>query len=238
MASVIEVYKAVQFQIHQTQNGELTYTDFNDQSKLAEIRMLGWLTGKVEEGSQQPAVTPYDNQKNRDWLTPLIVRLPANVEDGKMTRPADYYTFENMYLLTLELQSCEDENEREKIKKKVIELLQGQQFTVRADTDIKLLKPSVKKPIAKQVGNTFEFLPEDLGAVMLEYISYPSKYGKIVTKIDTEFNEEVPDESKCIDYVWGDWAIEILTYFIVQNFSLRVRESALFQMNQATGKQP
>lgn len=238
MASVIEVYKAVSFQIHQTQNGELNYTDFNDQSKLAEIRMLGWLTGKVEEGQQQVAVTPYDNQKNRDWLTPLIVKFPVNVEDGKFTRPADYYGFENMYLLTLELQNCDDENEREKIKKKVIELLQGQQFTVRADTDIKLLKPSIKKPIAKQVGNQFEFLPEDLGAVMLEYISYPSQYGKIVTKIDTTYNEEVPDETKCIDYVWGDWAIEILAYFIVDAFANRTREVALKSMNAATGKQP
>lgn len=240
MASIAEVYGSVQFEIHTLQNGELNFDDFNKRSKIAEVKMLGWLTGSPETGKEQNFVTPYDNQKSRDWLTPLIKPDVQNVVDGKLPKPADYYQYENMYALALDGEVCsDDEDEKDpEVNGYPIELLTGQQFQIRATTNIKLLKPRPKKAIAKLVGKNFEFLPKDLGSVKLEYVSYPEKYGKIVSKIDPVYNEEVIDTAATQDYVWGDWAVEVLSWFIIQGFSVRVREGALFQMNEAKGKQP
>lgn len=241
MASIKEVYDSVVFQIHTLQNGELTFADFNKRSKIAEIKMLGWLTGSPEAGKEQLFVTPYDNQKSRDWITPLIKKHPQNIVNGEMPKPSDYYQYENMYALALDGEVCAEDDEEAvepTVKKYPIQLLQGQQFYIRANTFIKLLKPTLKKAISKEVGSNFVFLPEDLGSVELEYISYPEKYGNIVTKVDDTFNEEVIDEALTQNYIWGEWAVEVLSFFIVQGFSIRVRETALFQMNESKGKQP
>lgn len=241
MVSVIEVFNAVKDQIHAPQNGELTYDDFNLRSKIAELKMLGWLTGNPDAKAQGP--TPYDNQKSRDWLTPLIKKAPLNVSDGNIIRPDDYYQYENMYVMVSECgcikkDSCDCGEEDQVINKYPVDMLEGQQFYKRANTNIKLEKPSLKKAISKQVGKKFEFSPKDAGSVELEYISYPSQYGMIVGTVDQKFNEEIPDLSLSKDYIWDDWALDVLAWFIVDGFANRTRDTALKNMNAQTGKLP
>lgn len=241
MVSVIEVFNAVQDQIHAPQNGELTYDDFNLRSKIAELKMLGWLTGNPDAGVQGP--TPYDNQKSRDWLTPLIKTIPLDASEGKIIRPDDYYQYENSYVVIMEC-GCTDKDickcdiEDTKKKRFPVDMLEGQQFYNRVNTNIKLEQPSLKKPIAKQKGKKFEFYPEDIGTVELEYISYPSQYGKIVGMIDKKYNQEVPDLSLSKNYVWDDWALDVLAWFIVDGFANRTRDTTLKNMNSQTGKLP
>ena len=234
MASVIKVYKAASYKIHQAQNGELTYEDFNLQSELAELAVMAWLTGSPN-ANQQP--TPFDNQKSYDWLSPAIKDNSDNVVGGKITKPLDYYKWDNMSVIDVTTSECEDDDEgTEELTRVPVEILTGDSFNVRKRTYIKALKPSVKKPIAKEVGKSFEFAPEDLGTIKLEYVAYPEKYGKIVTKVDPVYNEEVPDESVSDDYIWGDWCIEILAWFISDAFANRTRDASLKNMNAATGK--
>ena len=237
-ALIADVFESVKFQVHTPQNGELTFADFNRRSKIMEVKMLGWLTGAVTEDKKPEFVTPYDSQKSKDWLSPAIKKYRQNLEDGVLVKPEDYYSFENLHFLLLQDANCENEEDDQKIKRVPIRLLDGDKFNERANTYIKSLQPSLKVPIAKEVGDSFEFLPLELGSVELEYVAYPEKYGNIVTKIDSVFKEEVIDEAATQNYIWGEWAVEVLSWFIVQDFGIRVRDNALFQMNQVKGKQP
>ena len=119
------------------------------------------------------------------------------------------------------------------IRKVPIKVLSNSKFYQRARTFIKSLQPSVDKPIAKQGGKSFEFLPDDIGSVVLEYVRYP-KFASIATKFDSVYNQLVPDT--VINYEWDEWANEILVYFICDAFANRTREQALKTTNIMTGK--
>ena len=231
MASVIEVFNATKLLIHTEQNGELTVSDFNTFSKLAELRMIDWLTGKPGADGK-PIITPYDNQKNRDWLSPFILKHAANVSNGIFIKPAGYYQLDSFAKLIVK-RECEDESDGEVIEK-TIDVLAGPQFRSRLETSIELLKPK-NKPCATGDTSGFRVAPADMGGAVLYYIAYPV-YGKIVSKVDEEFNEEVPDENASINYQWGDWCIPVLSWMIENLFSDRVRDASLKNMNNATGK--
>lgn len=235
--SVIKVFKAAKYQIHETQNGEFSGDDFNLQSELGELKLLGWVTGKPDHS---PGPTPFDSQKLSDWISPLVKTDKQNVVKGRISKPVDYYTYDNMFSLFLPNISCEKDdengNDEEDVQRIPVELMQRQKFLRRANTSIKSLRPSLLKPIAKEIGKEFEFLPRDLGSIELEYIAYPEKYGRIEFTIDQQFMEEVPDPVLSQDYVWGEWAMEILVWFIVDGFANRTRDAALKNSNAATGK--
>jgi len=243
--SILSVYNDVAQQIGKA-NGDLSITDFNRLSKRAENRFLDWVTGKIE-GNILPQM--YTTQKDKDFVSPFIVAFKSALTDSKITKPTDYYLFENMYALSLKEVLCDDEDgdsscdDEEKevsadssnIKKDVIELLDGQRFYVRAKSKIKGLSPSLKKPIAKEIGNSFEFLPNELGGVVLEYVRYPI-YAVAVITDDPIYNIEVIDETASTDYEWKESAREMLVWIIVDLFSNSVRENALKTFNQATAK--
>lgn len=196
--------------------------------------MLDFLSGDIEN---QKAPLPYISQKDKDWLSEYIKTLPKQVVDGKISKPSDYYGFENMVVLGNYNSNVDCENEEEKKEECniPIELLDGDKYTERCRTYIEGLQPSFTKPIAKEVGNTFAFNPSDLGSVALEYIAYPV-YGKIVSKLDVEYNVQVIDEDKSINYQYSEWARELLIYFITQSFGIGTRENAIQQQLQSTGK--
>jgi len=226
-------------------NGSLTITDFNRLSRRAENRFLDWITGKVE-GNILPQM--YTTQKDKDFVSPFIVAFKSALTDSKITKPTDYYLYENMYALSLKEVLCDedgsdsscDDEEKEvsadssNIEKDVIELLDGQRFYIRAKSKIKGLSPSLKKPIAKEIGNSFEFLPNELGGVVLEYVRYPI-YAVAVSEIDPIFNTEIVGSSST-DYEWKESAREMLVWIIVDLYSNSVRENALKTFNQATAK--
>lgn len=231
----ISIYQDVSFRINKSQNGDLTYSQFNTISWLAQLSLIDWLTGSFT-GNQPPEL--YLTQKTRDWVSFLITPYSAQVVGGKIMRPDDYYQFENLSRISGEVaEDCDDETEDKpkEVSNPVITLLSNDKFNKRCETYIKSLKPSFKKAIAKQVGLEFEFAPKDLGSVKLEYIRYPKK-AEIKIKMDPVYNEEVPDPATTINFEWGEYARNLLIWFMCDEFSNHNREQALKTFNTATGK--
>lgn len=231
---VISILEDVNDALSPQSNGEISIPLFNRYSKRAELILMDIATGDWK-GQQLPE--PYTTQKVKDFCAPFIFPFPTNVQDGKIPFPKDYYGFENMVLLGVygRKKSCTDEEENSEYdvlddSNTPIELLDGSQFTARCNTYIKLLKPSFKKPIAKIVNNTFEFMPKDLGSIKLEYYRYP-KFAEITPTIDTTYNQEIPDPNNSQDYEWDEKARGLLIYFIVDLFANRTSNKAMKEFN-------
>lgn len=229
-----EVYDDVSDTISQAENGYLSYSRFNRFALRGQLRWMDWVTGDI---SAIIPPHPYLSQKNKDWLSHLIVRVTGNVANGIFPKPNDYYQLDNWYVIGSETSAdCDDED--------VVvpntcntpgEILDGQQFYQRCNTFIEELKPDNNKPICKMVGDNFEFLPINLGGIAIEYIKYPKK-PFIGTKFDPIYNEEVYDPATSIDFELPEAARESLTWFIVNSFADSVRERALKETNLLTGK--
>lgn len=221
--------------VNASENGNLSYQMFNRLSRRAELRMLNFLSGGVDDFKLP---IPYTTQLLKDILAPMIEKFSVNVEGGIITRPTNYYAFDSMVLLgnyKVE-QECEDEDTNVVVGcNTVIELLDSSQFDLRCRTDIEDLKPSLNKPIAKMVGRTFEFAPYDMGSIKLQYLRYPV-FGRIVSTMDTVYNQEVVDETLSTNYEYDEFAREMLVFWITQEFSVHTREQALMQANMVEGK--
>lgn len=225
--NVVSVYNDTSDTIATDQNGDLSFAKFNRFSKRAELRILDWLTGNRDVIPEPPF------QKNKDWLSTFIKKFPAQVTDGVISKPDDYYTYDNFFRIGNKVEADCDEDEVPQTCNTPIEILDGQQYYVRCNTYIQEKKPSFKKPIAKIVGATFEVTPNDLGSVTLEYVRNPV-FGVVKTKQDTVYNEEVADEATSIDYEWSEGVREVLIWFIVDEFTNSTREQALKQFNTAS----
>jgi hypothetical protein len=235
MILISSVYQDVQDALLKEANGDIPISIYNRLSKLAELKLLDWITGDIA-GRKPPE--PYLTQKDKDWASPFITKFPTHIEGGEITRPVNYYGFENLYVLGAALQTVDCEDEEPVVidnGNTPIELLDGGQFTERQRTYIDELKPNYKNPIAKMVGTKIEFFPKDLGSITLEYYRYP-KFGEVKSILDTQYNEEVPDEATSINYEWDEKARPALIWFIVDMFSNRISNQAVKQFNAATGK--
>jgi hypothetical protein len=227
--SVVEIYEdVVKDTANAQENGLLSYAMFNRLSRRAELRLIDWLTGSV--GNERIPI-PYLSQKNKDWLAPFIARYSTQVKGGRITRPSDYYQYENFYRLGIAAEVACDEEPKKSECNTPIEILDGQEYYERCRTYISGLKPSLNKPIAKAIGKEFEVMPADMGSVALEYIRYP-KFGTITSKIDPDYNVEVPDTVQ--DYEWEENSRELLIWFICDAYSNHTREQSLKQFNQAS----
>lgn len=234
MIPVDDIHQDVLDRINLEENGYMSNDQFNRFSWIGQLSCIDWISGDV---SNITPPIPYAAQKNRDYLSPFIVPYPVQVINGKITKPDNYYTWENAYLLgnyNSEIECDEDEAANENCNIP-IELLSGDQFFYRCNTFIEGLEPSFMKPVCKEVGNEFQFLPKDLGSITLEYIKYPAR-SKRAVKLDTQYNEEVYDEANSINFEWPEFARPILVWFIADQFSNYTREQALKQFNAATGK--
>lgn len=238
---IISLYEdAARSRANKQENGYWDYTMFNRDIQLASNRTLDYITG--DQANEKIPVS-YSTQKAKDFIAFLITKFPTPITNGVIERPADYYNYENLYILSLKIQQgcstdntpCDEDSPVEEIIKTPVEMLDGQQFYVRAQTYISGLKPSPKKPICKMVGNTIEFLPEELGSCVLEYIRYPIA-GYIRTTIDPIFYDIVADPLTSTDCEWPEFARELLLYFLVQGFATHISENNLFQMNETSGK--
>lgn len=232
MLSVKSIYEDVALDNANTaENGQLSFSMFNRISKRAELKMLDYLTSDIN--NQAPPMLG-SSQKNTDWVSFLITEYAAQVQNGKITRPANYYGYESMELLgnyTLPV-DCEDEETTDSNGCNItIELLGSSQFTMRCTSYIEGLKPSFTKPIAKQVGKDFYFMPIDTGSVKLQYIRYPI-FAKIVSTLDTTYNDEVIDEAASTNYEYDNSARSLLIYWITQEYAIHTRERALMEVNQ------
>lgn len=217
--------------VNSAENGHLSFEMFNRLSLRAETRLMDYISGDVE--NVKPPFL-YTSQKVKDYLSSFIAKKPLEVSDGRILKPKDYYGFENLYLLgDFDVNDCKEYIPTEKLNP--IELLGGAAFAARTKSYIVGLAPSFDTPIAKMVGDGFEFAPSDLGSVVLEYIRYP-KFAKIVSKKDEEYNYLVIDEAKSENYEYGEWAIDFLIYFIGRAFAVSTREGALLQSSQFVGK--
>lgn len=227
MLNSIEIYKDVLDTIAENENAHLSVPMFNRLSKRAENKILDWLTGNVDIIPAPPF------QKNKDWISVFINKVPAQVTNGSIPKPDDYYGYDNFYRLGSKVQADCEEDEEPEACNTPIEILDGQQYYVRCRTYIEEKKPSFKKPIAKIIGKTFEVLPIDLGSVVLEYVRHPI-YGEVKVIHDNVFNEDVPDPATSINYEWSEGVRELLIWFIVDGFANYTREQALKQFNAAS----
>lgn len=232
MVNAISLYEDVKDAVNKDQNGDLSIGMFNRLSRRAELRIIDWLTGDVA-GIQPPE--PWATQKNKDWLSPLLLKFATQSKDGYINKPEDYYRYDNFYIKgTRASIDCDDESAGDTCNTP-IEILDGDKFNYRCGTYIEGLKPSLQKPIAKIIGNEFELQPQELGSVVLEYVRYP-KFASIASKHDNVYNETIPDPANSQHYEWGEWAREPLIYFITNYFADHTREKAIKEFNNATGK--
>jgi len=237
--------------LHQIQKEEIGVDDFNRLSKLAELRLMYWVTGDIRGGVPPE---PYLTQKNKDYVSPFITKYKTTPnEDGEIIRPTDYYQYENMYAMYLsgnegdgeeDAGGCsengstnEESTTSDGIEKVPIELMEGQEFYYRNKTYIQGLRPSTKKPIAKQVGKGWEILPQGIPGVTLEYIRYP-KYAILKVTSDPIYYNVIPDEVNSINYEWEENARDVLLFFMVDYYFNSTREQAGKQANLSTAKTP
>lgn len=234
MINVNDLFLDVLDKINEPSNGQLTYSRFNRFSWLGQLRLIDWLSGDV---SDIIPPQPYLSQKNRDWLSPLITKDPQQVVNGMIIKPVDYYSWENGYLLgnyNAVQEDCEDEIIGRDCNIP-ISLLSGDEFYYRCNTFIEGLEPSFLKPITKEIGNSFEFLPQDLGSITIEYIRLPIK-AKIGTKIDPLYNDEVYDEATSTNFEWPAFAQDILSWFIADQYFNYVSNQSGKTFNVQSGK--
>lgn len=231
MIDVIEIYQDCADLINVEENGQFDYQMFNRFSWLGQLRLLDWLSGDVK-GIQPPQ--PYTVQKCRDWLSRFVIKYSQNVNNGILTRPSDYYLYQDFYGYSGNVEDCDDTADIV-ITKNPITLLGNDKYNLRNKSYINGLTPSIDNPICKQVGLTFEISPTDIGSVTLEYIRYPLR-ASIETKKDNVYNQLIPDTANSIDFEWDEFARNILVYYIVDCFANRNREQALKQTNLMTNK--
>lgn len=233
MIKVSELYNDLVIDsANKDENGDISYTKFNRWLWRAQLKVLSWLTGNFDPS--KPSPEQISTQKSRDLLSQFIKKYPAQVYNGVIERPSDYYLFRDLYKIKGTNIECADEYEEDelKISKVPIELLDNSKFTTRSNTSIKRLNPSVKH-IAKLTENgDFEFEPNDIGSVVLEYYRYPAK-AAIVTKVDQVFNDEVPDEDLTTNLEWAEGARQYLLFYLSEMFSIEVREVQFQQQNEA-----
>lgn len=221
--------------VNSAENGSLSFQMFNRLSRRGELRLLDFVTGGINNDVE---MMPFTIQKDLDYTSQFIKKFTGQVADGKITRPEDYYLYQNLYLLGDYAQGIECGEDDEIVNdgcNQPVELLEGSKFYMRCNTFIEGLQPSFTKPIVKQVGKDFEFLPRDIGSVSLEYVRYPM-FGKIVPKMDTIHNDEIIDEALSTNYEWEEYARELLVYFITDTFAIHTREKALKEQNIITQK--
>lgn len=226
--------------VNKDENGPAEYEMFNRVVNRASNRLLNFLTGGTD-GRTPPF--SYDVEKAKGFISFLITPYKQQVIDGLMPKPADYFAFENLQIMKLKETGCEDPkgcddetNDVNEIIFTPVDLLDGQQFTERARTDIELLKPK-NKPIAKEIGNNFEFLPTDVGNAKLEYIRYPIP-GTVNSVHDNTYNDEIADPATSIDCEWGEWARELLIFFMTDAFANKTSQQSLKQNNILTAQIP
>lgn len=231
---IISVYNDYLDRTGAEQNGGTSIAKFNRYSKIAELRLEDYLSGDIS-GVTPPE--PYTTEKLRDFLSIMLKSENVQVQDGSFAKPDDYYKFDSSAIIG----SYRDELCGKEVlitgEDTPIEVLDGPQFTMRSQTYIKSLRPSAKRPIGKMVGKRIETLPVDLGSVKLYYIRYPV-FGEIKVKVDTVYNNEVPDEATSIDYEWDENVRNLLLYFITQQYPVATREKAFVEQNELVGKGP
>lgn len=232
---IISIYNDFNFEINKD-GGYVSGPEFNGISKRAELKFLDWISGKLSGEVPQP----YTTQKVRDWLSPLTIGVPLQVTMGKVTKPGDYYGYENSFLLGdyYKTPDCDNDDTDDDVVVSdcniPIELLSNSAFYNRCNTYIRGLQPSFTKPICKMIGNEIEFAPKDLGSIKLEYVRYPV-YGELKMKLDPVYNVEVPDPAISINYEWNDYAREYFIFFLVDVFANSTSQNTLKAMN-ATSK--
>lgn len=233
MISVLSIYEDVlRDDVGENENGRVGIDRFNRLSRRAELDLIDWLTGDI---SAIVPPEPYLSQKSKDFLAPFIKKYPAQVVDGGIDKPSDYYGYENFYKIgTYKKADCDtDEIVTINEDDPVITLVDGDVFNGRKQSYIEGLKPTFKTAIAKMVGNRIEVSPKDLGSVTLEYYRYPV-YAALKKGTDPVYNNEIALKDK--DYEWDEKARNLLVWFIVNRFHDHTREQAGKQSNMITGK--
>lgn len=226
--------------VNKDENGTADYEMFNRVVLRASTRLLNYLTGGTD-GEAPPF--SYDVEKAKGFIAFLITTYKQQVVNGIMPKPDNYYSFENLYTMALketgceEPKDCDDENNGvNEIIYREVDVLDGQEFNVRAGTNIELLKPK-NKPIAKEIGKNFEFLPIDTGNARLDYIRYPIA-GTVNSVPDPTYNDQIADPATSIDCEWGEWARELLIFFMTDSFANKTSQQSLKQNNILTAQIP
>lgn len=223
--------------VNSVENGNMGGDRFNRLSKRAELKVLDYLTGDVE-GIIPPVM--FSTGKLNDWLSQFIELKTVNVVNGYAKKPEGFYKIVSLSAITGDTQEDENEcdnniNEHIDICRNPIDLLTEDEFNFRCVTSIKGLKPTFLNPIAKRTDTGFAFAPKDIGFVEISCVRYP-KFAEIKFKEDPLYKTMEIDEEESTNYEYGEWATEMLIYFITQLWAKHTREDALAQHNNLVGK--
>lgn len=227
MLKVSDIYYACLDDTSKDSNGNLSHSRFNRLSYRASLRLMSFLVGSPK--AETPPLPP-SNQFGRDILAPFLKTYSATAAGGIITRPEDYFSFVNLFLLTADTDCEADEDEPINIIKQPIEILSSDKFAARISTWIDELKPTLSTPIAKLNDDGFDFYPADIGNVALTYYRLPA-HAEIKTKQDDVYHDQVIDEATSINYDFPEALRDYLIWFIVQQFSIHVRDKSLTELN-------
>lgn len=232
MINAIDLYLSVMDKVAEEQNGSMGIARYNRFSKMAELRLMDYLTGDVA-GIQPPE--NYTTLKDKDFTSPFVAKHTAQVQGGVVAKPSDYYEFENAWVIGSYRDKMCEEPALITGDNTPIELTDNDAFDERNNSYILNVKPTMKKPIMKMDGDGFYFSPKDLGSVIISYKRLPI-FGEIKIKHDNEFNQDVPDEVNSVNYQWPMGCAGLLEYYIMQQYPTRTREVAFTQQLNAEGK--
>lgn len=232
MINVVQFYEDCRDAINTDENGNLSYRRFNRFLWVAQLMAIDILTGKLSGGS---IPSNYFTQKSKDLLANFVVIKNENITNGQMAKPDDYYTYDTFELFGSKNDNIDCENEEITGANTPIQILDSAQFSLRGNTYIDEMKPTISTPIAKLEGKTFSFLPKALGGVKLVYIKFPVK-AEIKIIINPQTNNEEPDLVNSVNLEWDESTRNLLLYCLVDSFSMWNREQQLFQQNQIKGK--
>lgn len=213
------------------EHGDLRFASFNRMSRQAELKCIDFLTGDVE-GIRPPFM--YTTQKLKSWVSFLIAKKEGIVDNGLFEKPEDYYRYENMYNITPTSDDFDCDTVDFRIVNTKIDIVNGAEFSDRMGSYILGVKPDIKHPIAKEIGNSFEIAPSQVGAVYLEYIRYP-KFAEVKTKQDNVYNDLEIDELTSTNYEWPEYASSLLIWFITNEYAVNKREESLIALNRGAG---
>lgn len=241
MKKILQLYNNwARNRVNKSENGYASYRMFNDLLKNSEITLLSWLTGGVSKEDKISPI-PYELQKNKDYIKRFLTTATGI---NKIVIPNDYYYFDSLYKFNtknkqnVEIKNNCDHNDLSVITTEMlslfdidIPLLDTDKFNGLCNSSIDEIRPNKNRPIARLNSlHQFEFSPNDIGFVKLDYIRYP-KFGQIKTKIDNTYNDEVFDEAATIDIEWDEWALPYLLNLLTNEFSTHTREKALADHN-------
>ena len=224
MISAVTTYYDVLSQVNRPDYGDLSIELFNKFSRLAEIAIFDWLTGKDLSGKgNQPAPAPWLTQKNKDWLLPFSAEPEKrHISTGFFPAPKKYSQFESLVRYY---------SKDGVLKYAPVDLLTASKFSHRLSSRTIGKNTNIAKQVTKAGIVGFELVPAE-GDYELSYLRLPN-FASLVAVEDVVYKTQVPSEDRSKHYEWPEEVATVLIHNISQRFAVHARQQDAMGMNGA-----